>query len=440
MAMTSRDNDRLTQTGPGTPMGSLMRQYWTPAIRASALEAGGAPVRVRLFCQDFVAFRTGNGKVGFVDEACPHRGVSLALARNEDDGLRCIFHGWKLDTNGSLIDAPAEPEGRRENFCKRIQLPRYLAREAAGILWVYIGQGEAPPFPDFEFLSLEAEQLDIRRAVVPYNWLQGLEAHLDSSHVPFLHAGSLTKGSGHTEERNREALSRMAVDKSPKLEMEETPYGLREGALRDMGDGNIYARIREAVLPFYTFIPGPPDGHCSGRMSVPIDDVTSAEWYVVYDTRGPLAPEVGNAMFFNTSPDPDNFAANLGSADDLWGQDRTAMKNGHFSGLTRNLSFEDFIVQSSMGARYDRSGERLSASDVIIVKVRRMLLAALDAFEQGEPAQWADGFSYRSIRARSVTFEKEKNWRDYAWPVVLERERSGVVAAIEAGQGNTPAR
>jgi phenylpropionate dioxygenase-like ring-hydroxylating dioxygenase large terminal subunit len=431
MAMTKRDNDLLTLTGPGTPMGTLMRQYWTPAVRSSALEAGGAPVKVRLFCQDFVAFRTPDGQVGFVDEACPHRGVSLALARVEEGGLRCIFHGWQLDTTGKLVDAPAEPAARRESFCNSVRLNRYQARESAGIVWVFLAQTEAPPFPDFEFMGLRPEQLCIRRAVVPYNWLQGLEAHLDSSHVPFLHAGSLQKGAGHTEERQREALSRMTVDKAPRFEMEETPYGLREGALRDMGDGNTYARIREAVLPFFTFIPGPPDGQCSGRISVPIDDGSCAEWYVVYDPRHDLSPSVSGAMFFNTSPDPDNFAANMGTADDMWGQDREAMKNGHFSGLTRNLSFEDFIVQASMGPRFDRSTERLGAADVIIVKARRMLLEALHDLEGGKPARWVDGFDYRTIRARSVTFEKTADWRDYAWPVVREREQAGIKAPVE---------
>ena len=116
-SMKSQDNDLLTQVGPDTPMGQMLRQYWTPAIRSAALEADGAPVRVRLFGQDFVAFRDTSGRPGFVDEACPHRGVSLALARNEDNGLRCIFHGWKFDTTGKVIDAPAEPAERREKFC-----------------------------------------------------------------------------------------------------------------------------------------------------------------------------------------------------------------------------------------------------------------------------------------------------------------------------------
>jgi phenylpropionate dioxygenase-like ring-hydroxylating dioxygenase large terminal subunit len=397
-------------------MGEMMRRYWTPAVRAEAAQAGGAPVPVRLFGQDFVVYRTPEGKVGIVEEACPHRGVSMALARNETDGLRCIFHGWKLDLQGALIDAPAEPAARRESFCQGQDLPRYQAREAAGVIWVYLAGDEAPPLPDFEFMHLRPEQICIRRAVVPYNWLQGLEAHLDSSHVPFLHAGSLMGNSGHTEARQRETLSLMAVDKTPRLEVEETAYGLREGALRDLGNGNTFARIREAVLPFYTFVPGPPDGQCSGRISVPIDDETCAEWYVIYHPHADLSPEAPAAMFFNTSPDPDNFAANMGTRATMWDQDREAMKGGHFSGLTRNLSFEDFVVQASMGGRADRSKERLGASDAIIVKTRRLLLEAVKAFQGTGGVAWRDGFDYGAVRARSVTFANGDNWRDYAWP------------------------
>jgi hypothetical protein len=248
---------------------------------------------------------------------------------------------------------------------------------------------------------------------VPYNWVQGLEAHLDSSHVGFLHSGMIRSNSGHTESKQREMLARMMVDKAPKFEFEDTAYGMREAALRDMGDGTTYARVREVVLPFYTFIPAPPKAYCSGRMSVPIDDETSAEWYVLYDTRQPLDPAVVSAFFFNTSEDKDDFAANLGTRANLWHQDRKAMRDGHWSGLTRNLAFEDFIVQASMGARYDRSKEQLGSADVIVVRARKLLLDALAAFERGGPAPWTQGIDYPAIRAQSLSVEAGQHWRDF---------------------------
>lgn len=414
MALKTEDNDLLTLVGPGTPMGRMLRQYWTPAIRANALEADGAPVAVRLFGQDYVAFRTGDGRVGIIDEACPHRGVSMALARNEQNGLRCIFHGWKFDADGALIDAPAEPEARREKFCASIKVNRYLAREAAGVVWVFVGEGKAPPFPDFEFMSLPAGQVCIRRAVVPYNWVQGLEAHLDSSHVGFLHSGWAKQDTGHTEKKQREMINKMLADNSPRFEMDDTGYGMTESALRNLGDGITYARIREVVLPFHTFIPAPPNAHCSSRISVPIDDESSAEWYVLYDPVKTLNPEIIRAFFFNTASDPDNFAANLGDKSTLWDQDRAAMKQGHFSGLTKNLSFEDFIVQASMGRRFDRSKEQLGSADAIVVRVRRLLLEAVRAFDAGKPAPWNSAdIDYRLIRAQSVEFGADKTWRDF---------------------------
>lgn len=413
MAMKLEDNEMLTAVGANTPMGALLRQYWVPALRSSALERDGAPVRVTLFGDKFVAFRTTDGAAGFMDEACPHRGVSLALARNEENGLRCIFHGWKFDATGRMVDAPAEPEARREAFCQHIRTSRYAVREAAGLVWVYLGAGPAPAFPTFEFSALPPENVCIRRAVVPYNWVQGVEAHVDSSHVAFLHGGFLTKNKDKMEEATAQNLAAMMVDRAPRFEMDHTAYGLREGALRNMGKGQTYARIREIVLPFYTFIPGPEEGPFSGRISVPIDEHSSSEWYVLYNPNSPLTEGDIHTLFHGTSDDPDNFAANMGEPSNLWGQDRQAMKEGHFSGFPTNLSFEDFVVQASMGSRVDRSKEQLSAADAIIVTVRRLLVQAAKAHAAGQAAPWNNGFDYEAVRARSVTYTAPNTWRDF---------------------------
>jgi hypothetical protein len=234
--------------------------------------------------------------------------------------------------------------------------------------------------------------------------------------VGFLHSGWTKQDTAHTEKKQREMISKMLQDNAPRFEMDDTNYGMREGALRDLGDGITYARIREVVLPFHTFIPAPPNAHNSSRISVPIDDETSAEWYVLYNTSAPLDPAIIKAFFFNTSDDPDNFAANLGDKSTRWDQDREAMKKGHFSGLTKNLSFEDFIVQASMGRRFDRSKEQLGSADAIVVRVRRLLLDAAKAFERGAPAPWnASDINYRSIRARSVEFEAGRTWLEFVY-------------------------
>jgi phenylpropionate dioxygenase-like ring-hydroxylating dioxygenase large terminal subunit len=414
--MRQEENDKLTLTGPGTAMGEMLRQYWVPALHGSALERDGPPLRVKLFSQNFVVFRATDGRVGFLDEACPHRGVSLALGRNEENGLRCIFHGWKRDVTGAVVDAPCEPRERREAFCKNIRVNRYAVHEAAGVIWVYLGRGEVPAFPDFEFSNLPPDQVTMRRALVPYNWLQGVEAHIDSSHVPFLHRGFLVQEKAGLDPAIRDALGKMMEDTVPRFETDEKAYGLREGALRDLGNGQTYARIREIVLPFYTFIPGAFQGACHGRMSVPIDDNSSAEWYVLFDPLKPLAADEINSIFMNTSDDPDNFAANLGNPEELWGQDRRAMRDGHYSGLTRNIPFEDFIVQSSMGPRLDRTMEQLGSADIILIKVRRMLLEGVRKFERGEGVSWRGDFDYGGIRARSICYDASRtSWREFTW-------------------------
>lgn len=413
MALKPEEDMLLTSVGGNTPMGQLLRQYWVPAIRSEALALDGAPQRITLFGDRFVMFRSADG-VGILDEACPHRGVSMALARNEQNGLRCIFHGWKFDVSGNLVDAPCEPEALRAKFIRTIRVKNYHTREVAGVVWVFVGGGTPPPFPDFQFNSLPPSRVVIRRAVVPYNWVQGVEAHIDSSHVPFLHRGFLTKNRDRLDKGTAANLGAMMQDESPRLEMEETPYGLREAALRTMSDGQTYARIREIVLPFFTFIPGAEIGPFGARVSVPIDELTSAEWYIVYNPLRDLSEADIASSFGGSSDDPDNFAANLGTAENLWGQDRAAMKDGHFSGLTKSVPFEDFIVQASMGSRVDRSLEQLGSGDAIVVRARRLLIEAARAYAGGDKAKWTTGFSYESIQARSATFPADRNWKDFS--------------------------
>jgi phenylpropionate dioxygenase-like ring-hydroxylating dioxygenase large terminal subunit len=392
-----------------------------PACRSASLLADGAPQRVRLMGENFVAFRATDGKTGFIHEACPHRGASMALARNEHNGLRCIFHGWKIDTCGKVVDCPAEPADTREAFAARIRVGAFPTREAGGMVWVYLGkQATPPPFPDFEFNNLPESHVCARRAIVHYNWLQGLEAHIDASHVGILHSGALRLDKKQAIDMRDLGLA--AANKAPKTEMHVTNYGLREGALRDQGNGKTYARIREVVLPFFTFIPHAAHEPCSGRATVPIDDHWDAEWYILYDTEKPLTPEKIDLLFQGTADDPDNFAANLGDGRTLWGQDREAMKT-HFSGFPRSVPFEDFIITESMGPNVDRSVEQLGRADVILVQVRRMLLEGVRAYMQGKPAPWnISREEYLRIRAIATTYPSELPWQEISAIDVMRRE------------------
>ncbi|MDF2116800.1 Rieske 2Fe-2S domain-containing protein [Roseiarcaceae bacterium H3SJ34-1] len=404
--LSVEDNERLTRVGPGTPMGDLLRELWTPAVRSASLEAEGAPKQFRLLGEDLVVFRDADGKVGVMQRQCPHRCASLALARNEGDGLRCIFHGWKFGVDGKVLDVPTEPADHREAFAQRVPVTTYPAREAGGLVWVYMGKRATPPsFYDFEFHFPPADAL-VRCAIVHGNWLQGFEGQLDSAHLNFLHSTSVPRA------RPNNIGVMLASDAAPRFEFIDKPYGFREAALRSMPDGSVYARIREVVLPYYSLIPG---NHGEPRLVVvvvPIDDEWSAHWYYYMNPFGPVPQWYLDQAMDRSGADHDDFAADRGDVTNAWHQDRKAMKGGHFSGIMKNFVYEDFIIEESMGPIMDRSREFLGTSDTVIVRTRRMLLKALDDHAEGKlPFGIDQEIDYRAIRALAVRFPGETDWR-----------------------------
>ena len=409
--LSQEQNELLTRIGPGAPMGEMLREYWVPACRSAKLEVDGAPERVRLFAENFVAFRGTSGRVALIAEACPHRCASLALARNEGDGLRCIFHGWKVSVEGKCVDAPTEPLDRRENFASLVPVRSHPVREAGGLVWVYLGkQAEPPRFPDFEFTHLPDDHVQPTRGVIKTNWLQGLEALLDSAHVTYLHSSNL--GSPVGKSIFKAESDYMLEDGAPSFEFLEKPYGFREGALRDVG-GVSYARIREVALPFFSFIPSTPGGPSIVCCSIPIDDETTAQWYIAFNVDAPLPPDRMSA-YGTTSGDPDHFNSDMGTSETLWNQDRAAMKQGHWSGIVgRGNAYEDFAVQESMGPIVDRSKEFLGTCDHVIIRARSQLMRAVNHFQQtGQTSFNGPDVEFDRIRAISFAYPKGKDWRE----------------------------
>jgi len=410
--MNPADNELLTRIGPGTAMGAMLREYWIPACRSKKLERDGAPERIRLFGENFVAFRATDGRVGFMQEACPHRCASLALARNEDNGLRCIFHGWKFSVDGKCVDAPTEPAGQREKFAASVPVRSHPVHEAGELVWVYLGAKETPPrFPDYEFTALPEGHVQPYRGIIRTNWLQGLEALLDSAHVTFLHSANLNSAIGRNYFKNESNY--MLADGAPVFEFDERPYGFREGAIRNEAAGRRYARVREVSLPFFSFIPSAPKGPRIVCCSIPIDDVTTAQWYIAYDTDAPMTRSLMGA-FGTWSENPDHFNADMGDSSNLWHQDRQAMKDGHWSGIMdRGNAYEDFAVQESMGPIVDRSKEYLGTCDRVIYRARRQLLDAVKKHrETGELSFAGDDIDFAAIRAVSFAFPGEADWRE----------------------------
>jgi phenylpropionate dioxygenase-like ring-hydroxylating dioxygenase large terminal subunit len=380
--ITREDNDRLTRVCGDAPMGRLIREnYWIPFARSESLRAGAAPQRVRLLGGDYVAFRGDDGQVGFLDAACPHRLASLALARVEGCSLRCIYHGWRMDRTGAVVEVPSEGE-RSAEFAARVKVPRHRAAEGGGLVWAFLGQGDAPELPPLPFLRVPPESRWFSRMIVRCNWLQGFEGALDSAHLNWLHQGWGDKTASGPAAR--------AFPRDPPVyEIEQTGYGLRTAAIRRPDASSVHFRVAEFIAPFYAFSASrqpliPTD--CSVFISVPVDDETHMLFFGFWDEAGPLTDI---SSFFPSHLDPDDLVARTATAATAWGQDRAAMAAGHFSGFTESVLHEDVGVQMSMGPIVDRSREHVCGSDLAIVRTRRFLLDLVKRFEAGGMADGA---------------------------------------------------
>src|SRR5215208_2336172 len=215
--LSRHDNELITRIGPGTPMGELMRRYWLPAMLSEELpEPDCPPVRLKLLGEELVAFRTTSGRPAVLDTWCPHRNANLFWGRNEEDGLRCVYHGWKFDADGACVDMPNEPP--RSRFAEKIKQPAYQAVDKGGFIWVYMGAQDPPPaLPNFEWMHVPESQRHVHKRFQDCNWLQNLEGEVDSSHAPFLH-GSV--GPGGLLPYNSNA------DRQPVFQVLETDFGV----------------------------------------------------------------------------------------------------------------------------------------------------------------------------------------------------------------------
>jgi phthalate 4,5-dioxygenase len=384
--LTTEQNENLTRVEGNAPMGALLRSWtWFPFAISTQIVAGEAPTKVRLLGVDYVAFRTTDGQVGFIDEACPHRGVSMALARNEGCMLRCIFHGWAVNASGNFVEAPTH-HGDKEAFLKGIRVRHYPVREQGGLVWVWLGDLPAAEFPDLPFFRLPEENVWMTVTKVDCNWLQGVEGALDSAHVGTLHQSWIPRLAASTSaEGGTIGLALKAV--APRYQIERTPFGLSATALRTMTDESTYVRTTQFVAPFINLVPGSEQNEGSIFMGVPVDDTHHLLFFGYFAENLVLnedTPRV-HALIGNERIDPHDFAPFKGSRDNNWGQDRAAMAAGHFTGFTDNLLEEDIVVQVSMGPIADRTREHPSSSDAAIVQARMLLLRALRNHNEGAP-------------------------------------------------------
>jgi phthalate 4,5-dioxygenase oxygenase subunit len=407
--LSQRDNEDLTQTGPETVMGDLMRAYWIPALLSAELpETDGTPIRVKLLGEDLVAFRDTDGRVGLLDEYCPHRAVSLALAVNEECGLRCLYHGWKFDVTGQCVDQPTEPVG--STLKDRIKTRAYPTREVGGMVWAYMGTAERePPFPNFEWFDLPAEQCAAFKVLGECNYAQLLEGSIDTVHAGVLHRAKpwKVKVEGTAWQTTLQA----------KLEVEYTTYGMRYAGIRQTGDDSFNARVTPMVMPCFTLIPFEvsPSNPGTRRLVnafVPRDDRTTWVFQFLYDYV--KAVDVAMRIEQGGLWVDENFRK-LSNRDNWYKQDRAAMKTDNLSGL-KGIMVQDHAVGETQGQILDRSKEHLGTSDLAVVAWRRLMLKTARALRAGgaPPPATAPGVPFDKIRPEVINFKAGETWKELA--------------------------
>ncbi len=414
--VTSVENELLTRVEGDAPMGRLMREnYWLAFALSSHLVAGDAPLPVRLLGENYIAFRAEDGRVGFLDELCPHRRASLALGRIEGNGVRCIYHGWKIDVSGCVVETPTQVS-RPMQFAANVRVGHFPVHEAGGLAWVWLGGADTPGFPDLPFAGEGREgpvYSWMTSSRVPCNWLQGVEGTIDSAHVGVLHQTWHREAAKLAEHANLA----IALDHPPRYETESTSYGMRAAALRRTPDGSTYVRITEHLLPLVTVVSvgraQPLDG--AAFVISPIDDTHHLVFFGTFSNEPLLPPEetIGYVAP-GFGPHPYDFAGLRGDRSNRWGQDHELMATGHFTGFGRNLLEEDAAVQASMGPILDRTKENLSSGDVAVAHARRTLLDALRAAGTGElpPGSALASSAVRLPNALEAIIDEGGRWED----------------------------
>ena len=392
-------NDLVTQTGPGTAMGNVFRRYWLPAWLSEQLPGPDCePVRLELLSEKMLAFRDTSGKLGLIDEFCAHRGVSLWFGRNEENGIRCPYHGWKYDVNGNCIEVPSEPTS---GYCERIKLKSYPMVERGGVVWVYMGPADKqPPLPEWEFATLPTEHTYMSKRVQASNWLQALEGGIDSSHVSFLHSASLSRDPLFKGAKgNQYNLN----DLSPVFEVVEADGGLLVGARRNAEDDQYYWRITPWVMPCFTMVPPRGDHPVHGHFWVPINDHSCWTWSFDYHPTRALTTEEVDAMKGGASIHVlvDKDYVPLQRMENNYLMDRKSQREGLLYSGIEGIGMQDASLQESMGAIQDRTKENLVSTDNGIIMARQRLIKAARALAEN-PDFVLPGLDPEHQKVRSV--------------------------------------
>jgi phenylpropionate dioxygenase-like ring-hydroxylating dioxygenase large terminal subunit len=376
--LSLEDNDLLCRVGPGTPMGELFRQYWLPAIRSDELPSPDCPpLRVMLLGEQLIAFRTTSGGVGLIQNACPHRGASMFFGRNEEEGLRCVYHGWKFDVTGACIDMPSEPA--ESNFKSKVRTKAYRTFERNGVIWAYMGSREVPPaVPELEG-NMHSENYRISVLYRANNWMQGIEGELDTIHAAFLHGGAAQRAPSSPPPGSFQYYTRKSPD--GKFSVRETEFGTSYGMYRPAEEDSYYWRIGHLLFPCFAMPPGAETLGDAPRFLayVPMDDHNTLEWSVGIRTlQAQAASGLGRDYLPNTTGWHGRFVITQNYENDFL-IDREAQRTWKsFTGI-EGIRQQDMAMTEGMGRIYDRSHEHLGTTDAMIIRSRRRYINAAKA-------------------------------------------------------------
>ena len=415
--LTKEENELLCRVEGDAPMGQIMRRHWIAAcLSEEVAEPDGAPVKVRLLGEDLVVFRNSKGRLGVLDEYCSHRRASLLFARNEECGLRCLYHGWKFDVDGNIVEMASEPPG--STIPGRIKHKAYPVREWGGFVWTYMGPAEA--MREFEppaFAPTPDARVSATKVRVNCNWAQILEGQIDSAHSSSLHSSDMVPAQVEGAEATESNWLRPSTDKAPRFQIERTSYGFRYAAIRRPIKNEAthdYIRTTVYIAPFTALIP-PNNVHNVATLLTPEDDTHTMFYFIAWNGQDKPGIGADDWRKFNVlewGVDVDRNFDGIRQRSNLYMQDRAAMRAGNFTGIA-GIPNQDIVMWESMGPIGNRSQEKVGSSDVAVVAFRRLMVEAARAVQNGEPAigTTEPHILQASISSFEGVVPKTVNWR-----------------------------